>query len=479
MTRNTLSATLISLIVTSSSFPLILKAQPINFIIILTDDQGYDDLSCFGSTRIQTPNIDKLAKEGTRLTSFYTSSSVCSPSRASLLTGRMPKRVKVPEVLFPYSQTGLPQKEITLAEILKTKGYKTAVIGKWHLGHLAQFLPEKQGFDYYYGLPYSNDMSIAKELSLAKDIRLNDGYTLEKIQADVAQYQKDYKSMKGVMPLMRNNEIIEYPVDQSTLTKRYTREAVRFIEKNKDEPFFLYLPHTMPHHPLFVSENFAGTSGNGLYCDIIQEIDWSVGEIVKALKENGLDKETFILYCSDNGPANRFKKPDLALSEEFRGVKFDTFEGGQRVPAVLWAPGNVKANTVSDEIASTLDIFPTIAHYAGIALPTDVVYDGYNLADFLSGKSKKSPRDEMYFYTANSTTIDGIRVGNWKYLEQGSVWTTQLADGEETKKRTDPAEPMLFKLDQDLGETGNLFSKYPEKAKELKRKMKEFDDAIQ
>jgi arylsulfatase A len=213
------------------------SAAPKNFIVILTDDQGYEDLGCFGSTRIKTPNIDQLAREGMKLTSFYTASSVCSPSRAALLTGRMPKRVGVPAVLFPWSETGLPEEEITIAEMLKTRGYATGMVGKWHLGHLKKYLPMKQGFDSWFGLPYSNDMSIAKELNLAEDLKLVNGWTIERLQADILQYQEDYKSMKNIMPLMQGEEVIEYPVDQSLLTKRYTEEAVRFIRENKDRPF--------------------------------------------------------------------------------------------------------------------------------------------------------------------------------------------------------------------------------------------------
>jgi arylsulfatase A len=455
-------------------------SQPKNFIIIMTDDQGYEDLGCFGSKRMNTPNVDNLAKEGMKLKSFYTSSSVCSPSRASLLTGRMPKRVGVPAVLFPNSKTGLPETEITIAELLKSKGYATAIIGKWHLGHLKQFLPTNQGFDYFFGLPYSNDMSIAKELDVSKNVKLNNGYTLSKLKADqqrTAVNRKD-KSIKTIMPLMRNEEVIEYPVDQSQLTKRYTHEAVSFIKKNKKNPFFLYLPHTMPHHPLYVSKEFDGSSGNGVYADAIQEIDWSVGQIVETLKENGLDKETFILFCSDNGPANRNNNPEWASAGTLRGVKFDTFEGGQRVPAIVWAPGTIIPNTESDEITSTLDILPTIASYSSVTLPQNHIYDGYNLADLFSGDTIISPREEMYFYTANSKTIEGIRVGDWKYLEKGSRFTTLNNKGEKPTKQVGEIKPMLFNLNGDVIEHVNLIDKYPAKVAELKHKMNAFDTSI-
>jgi arylsulfatase A len=458
-----------------------IHAQPKNFIVIFTDDQGYEDLECFGSKRMKTPNINKLASEGMKLTSFYTSSSICSPSRASLLTGRFPKRVGIPAVLSPNATIGLRKEEITIAKLLKSKGYATAIIGKWHLGHLKQFLPTNHGFDYYFGLPYSNNMSIAKELDVSKNIQLKNGYTMDRLNIDKEQTVRNRKdkSIKSIMPLMEGEQIIEYPVDQSQLTKRYTEKAVDFISKNKKNPFFLYLPHSMPHLPLYTSKEFEGSSGNGLYADVIQEIDWSVGEIVKALKKNGLDKDTFIIFCSDNGPANRHDKPDWSSAAPLRGVKFDTFEGGQRVPAIVWAPGEVKANSESDEITSTLDILPTIAHYAGIKLPKNRVYDGYNLSDFFSGKTTTSPRNEMYFYTAGSKMIDGIRVGSWKYLEKGSKFTTLHKKGKHYKKQVGNISPMLFKLDKDIGEKINLYDKYPEKVAELKRKMKAFDASIE
>ncbi|SMP42145.1 arylsulfatase A [Neorhodopirellula lusitana] len=456
-----------------------LQAAPMNVIIILTDDQGYEDLGCFGSTRIKTPNIDQMAAEGIKLTSFYTAASVCSPSRAALLTGRMPKRAGVPAVLFPYSQTGLPEDEITIAELLKTKDYATGIVGKWHLGHLPKYLPINQGFDSYFGLPYSNDMSIAKELAIASEPKLHRGWTMDQLNADVVQYQHDYKSMKNVMPLMRGQEVIEYPVDQSQLTKRYTEEAVQFIHQNRDHPFFLYLPHSMPHNPIHVSEAFDGVSGSGRYCDSIEEIDWSVGEIRKAVSKAGLDQHTFIVYCSDNGPANRRKSLRGSSAGPLRGFKFDTFEGGQRVPAVLWAPSVIPPGSVSNEILSTLDLLPTIAHYVDVAMPRDRVFDGYDISDVLEGKSKKSPRHEMYFYKANSEMIDGIRAGDWKYLKEGDRRPLKPTADQSANQPTRTKEPMLFHLNQDLGERTNLHRKYPEKVEELKRKMKAFDATIQ
>jgi len=448
-------------------------AAPQNFIIILTDDQGYEDLGCFGSPTIKTPNIDRLAAEGMRMTSFYVASSVCSPSRAALMTGRMPKRVGVPGVLFPRSTTGLPPSEITIAEMLKTKGYKTAVIGKWHLGHQKKYMPMNQGFDSFFGIPYSNDMSISKEFDIAPDVKLNDGYTLEMMEQDRRRYLSEYKKLRNKVPLLRGNTIIEYPVDQRTLTRRYTEEAVKFIRANRKNPFFLYVAHTMPHRPLSIENAFAGRSKGGLYGDTIEQIDWSVGEIVKTLKANGLDKKTLILYCSDNGHSGQG-----GSSGPLRGKKFMTFEGGQRVVSIIWAPGAVQAGIVCDEMVSTLDIFPTIAHYVGVELPKDRTYDGYNMADLLEGKTAKSPRNVFYFYTANSETIDGIRMGDWKYLIHGERpgGGRKNKKGQSRSKR--PAGPMLFNLKDDIGESNNLINKYPEKAAELIRKMKAFDATV-
>lgn len=399
-------------------------AAPKNFVIILTDDQGYEDLSCFGSKRVQTPHIDQLAAEGMKLTSFYTASSVCTPSRASLLTGRIPKRAGLTNVLFPWSKNGLNPDEITIAELLKEQGYATAIVGKWHLGHEQRFLPANQGFDSFYGLPYSNDMWIAPEMKVAPDVVLKEGYTAEKIQLDmdeiVKMKGKPDGSLKGKMPLMRNTEIVEYPADQTTLTRRYTEEAIRFISSHNDQPFLLYLAHTFPHSPYYVSKAFEGASGNGTYCDTIYELDWSVGQVMAALKANGLQDDTLVIFCSDNGPAPAFYSKDPRGSAgPLSGVKFETMEGSQRVPAMVWAPGLIPAGTVSDEILSTLDLFPTIAHYAGAALPKDRVLDGYDLSAYLEGRASKSPRNEMYFYFSNSDKMDGVRVGDWKYLSQG------------------------------------------------------------
>ncbi|WP_282134019.1 sulfatase family protein [Seonamhaeicola maritimus] len=442
--------------------------QP-NFIVIFTDDQGYEDLSCFGSNKLKTPNLDQMAKEGVKLTSFYVASSVCSPSRAALLTGRMPKRVGVPGVLFPRkNEKGLPTEEITIAELLKEKNYATALVGKWHLGHDKKYLPLNQGFDSYYGIPYSNNMSIADGIDISPNIVFNDGYTLEKMYSDISKIESESKkgtknSLKNKPPLMRGNQIIEYPTNQNTLTERYTKEAISFIKQNKNKPFFLYFAHSFPHVPIYAGDNFKGSSGTSPFYDAVQEIDWSVGEVMKALKENGLDKNTIVIFTSDNGPNSH------GSAKPLKGRKFDTYEGGQRVPAIFWAPNKIKSGMVSDEIVSSLDILPTIASYANIPLPNDRVFDGYDMSEFLKGKMEQSPRKEMFFYGSNSTKIDGIRLGDWKYLINGYRKTSWRKLTEEDLKMK------LFNLKEDKSESRNLIETKTKKANELVKRMQRFD----
>ncbi|MBU2880333.1 MULTISPECIES: sulfatase family protein [Aliiglaciecola] len=444
-----------------------------NVVVIFSDDQGYEDLSSFGSKKADTPYIDQLAKEGMKLTSFYVASSVCSPSRASLLTGRMPVRAGAQHVVFSspavYTGKGLPPQEITIAELLKQKNYATGLIGKWHLGHEKAYLPTAQGFDYFYGLPYSNDMSIAPNMDIAEDIVLNEGYTLEQLHYDANQIAtnglKAYKKLKRKVPLMRGNQVIEYPANQSTLTERYTKEAVSFIKRNKQKPFFLYFAHTFPHLPIFTGEKFKGSSKGGPFYDAVQEIDWSVGEVMKALKEQGLDKNTLVIYTSDNGPNSK------GSAKPLRGSKFTTYEGGLRVPGIIWAPTEIEP-TVSDEIVSALDLFPTIANYAGIELPKDRIYDGVDISRFLSGEQKDSPRKEIFYYSANTSTVDGIRLGDWKFIYKGfNPNQQQKINGQELSEK-------LYNIKLDAPEKENLINKYPEKVKALKERMESFDIAL-
>ncbi|WP_247235545.1 sulfatase [Telluribacter sp. SYSU D00476] len=412
-----------------------------NFIIIFTDDQGYGDLGCYGHPTLKTPNIDRMAAEGQKWTSFYVAENVCTPSRAGLLTGRLPIRSGMTSdtrrVLFPDSDGGLPQSEKTIARVLKEKGYNTAAIGKWHLGHLPQYLPTSHGFDTYYGIPYSNDMD-----------RVN--------SVDYKASFADPKIEYFQVPLMRNTEVIEKPADQNTITKRYTQEAVKYIRDNKNKPFFLYVAHSLPHVPLFVSKEFKGKSERGLYGDVIEEIDWSVGEILNTLRKEGLDKNTYVVFTSDNGPWAIFNE-HAGSAGLLYGSKGTSYEGGVRVPAVFWAPGKIKPAVVSN-MGSTLDLLPTISKLAGATLPTDRVYDGYDLTTLLHGKGG-NPRNEMIFY--HSTSIFAARKGDYKlyfYSNDPKGYPQKLEKLEKYQ---------LFNLQHDPSERYNVADKNPQIIKEI------------
>ena len=430
----------------------VLFSKSPNFIIIFTDDQGFEDIGCFGSPKIKTPHLDKLAAEGRKFTSFYSANSVCSPSRASLLTGCYPVRVSIPGVLFPRHEIGLNPDEITIADLLKSKGYATSCIGKWHIGHKPKFLPTRQGFDSYYGIPYSNDMTIDPEANLAADIKLREGFTLERIRSE--------KPKKDFVPLMRNEEVIEYPCDQTTLTQRYTEEAVKFIEENKNKPFFLYLPHTMPHIPLFASEKFKGKSERGLYGDTIEEIDWSVGEIMKALRDNNLDENTLVIYTSDNGPW-KLKGGRGGSAHPLRGFKFQTYEGGMRVPCIMYWKGKVPAGSSCDEIAATIDLLPTIAGLSGAELPNDRAIDGKDIWPLITGKKgAQTPHEIYFFYKGNK--LESARQGKWKLRRSG--------------KKSQPVE--LYDLASDISESKNLAKENAILVNEMIKKMNLFDEKL-
>ena len=394
-----------------------------NFIIIFTDDQGYQDVGCFGSPLIKTPNLDRMAAEGMKFTDFYVAASVCSPSRAALLTGCYPPRVSIPGVLFPKHNIGLNPEEITIADILKARGYACACIGKWHLGHLPQFLPTGQGFDYYFGLPYSNDMR----------------------PEDNQKYPP--------LPLLEGQKIIEENPDQSQLTRRYTEKAVEFITKNKERPFFLYLPHTMPHVPLFASERFRGTSKGGLYGDVIEEIDWSVGEILKTLKELDIDEKTLVFFTSDNGPwLGKGTNGGSALP--LRDGKFSTYEGGMREPCIARWPGKIPAGKVCRELCATIDLLPTLAGLADAKAPTDRVIDGKDIRPLLFGRARaKSPHEAFFYYTGNK--LEAIRSGRWKLHRKKNL--------------------ELYDLKADVGEKNNIADEHPEIVKRLMDTMQKFD----
>ncbi len=414
-----------------------------NVIIIMADDQGYQDLGCFGSPKIKTPHIDRMAKEGMRFTDFYSGASVCTPSRAALLTGCYASRVGNLGVLFPRDKRGLNPKEITIAEVLKTRGYATACIGKWHLGHHKQFLPTSQGFDTYFGVPYSNDMTLDATQPLANDIVLREGVTLDTIKNQIK---------RNLVPLMRDTEIIEYPADQNTLTKRYTEQAVSFIKKNRDKPFFIYLPHTMPHIPLYATPEFEGKSEIGLYGDSIEELDWSTGQILDTLRQLKLDKNTLVVYTSDNGPwklsTSSWVKGDMnrrvgGFAHPLRGYKFQRFEGGMRVPTVVWWPGRIPAGKECGEVAASMDLLPTCAAIAGAELPDDRVIDGRSLLPLLEGRDGAKSPHEAFFYRT-----EAVRSGKWKLK------------GKE-----------LYDLEADISETKNVADAHPEVVTRLKDRL--------
>ena len=417
------------------------RHQRPNIIVVFTDDMGYGDIGVFGHPTIRTPNLDRMAFEGQKWTSFYSAANVCTPSRAALMTGRYPIRNGMSSdkrrVLFPDSDGGLPSSELTIAEALKDRGYHTAAIGKWHLGHLPQYLPTNHGFDYYFGIPYSNDMD-----------RVNDVDRVEAFGNPKSEYFN--------VPLMRNTEIIERPADQTTITRRYTEEAIRFIDRHKESPFFVYLAHNLPHVPLFASDGFLGTSERGLYGDVIEEIDWSVGRILDYLREEGLDRNTLVVFTSDNGPWVVFNEQGGSAGPFF-GAKGTSYEGGVRVPAIFWWPGKVEPGTVS-QLGSTLDLLPTAAKLAGSELPGDRVYDGYDLTGVFSGEGN-SPRNEMIYY--HSTRIFAARKGDYKL----HFYQNNPAGYPEKMERL--AVKRLYNLQHDPAEQYDVAERYPEIVKEI------------
>lgn len=432
------------------------EEQPPNVVLIFTDDQGYEDLGCFGSPLISTPHLDRMAAEGRKFTSFYSANSVCSPSRAALLTGCYPTRVSVPGVLFPRHDTGLNPDEITIADVLKERGYATACIGKWHLGHKPSLLPTRQGFDSYYGIPYSNDMTIDPAATLDDEIVFRAGMTRERLVGTE-------NPPKNWVPLMRDEAVIEYPADQTTLTKRYTEEALQFIEENVEKPFFLYLPHTMPHIPLFASEAFRGTSRRGLYGDTIEEIDWSVGQILQALKDHGIDERTLVIFTTDNGPW-KLNKGRGGSAYPLRGYKFSTLEGGMRVPCLMRWPGRIPAGTVTDTVAATIDLLPTLAKLAGGEPPSDRVIDGRDIWPIMAGLPEaQTPHEFYYFYKGQR--LEAVRSGPWKLRRVG-------------KTRREEASVALYHLGDDITESVNLAEKHPDKVAELTAKMESFDASL-
>ncbi len=421
-----------------------------NFVVIFCDDLGYGDLSCFGNPSIKTPYLDRMAAEGQKWTQFYVASPVCTPSRAGLLTGRYPIRNGMTSakrvVLFPDSAKGLAPSEVTIAEVLNEKDYATAAVGKWHLGHLPEFLPTNQGFDSYYGIPYSNDMD-----------RVADAPNYREMANDPNWYP-DTNSYN--VPLMDGEKVIERPADQNTITKRFTEKAVEFIEANQEEPFFLYLAHSLPHIPLFCHPDFRGKSLGSLYGDVIEEIDWSVGQVLETLRKTGLDNNTVVVFSSDNGPWLSFKTHGGSAGP-LRAGKGTTFEGGQRVPTIFWGPGIVEPGMVT-EMGSTLDLMKTFAAMSGAESPSDRKMDSFDLSPVLRGDGK-SPRTDFHYWTR--AEIHAIRSGKWKlHLKQREP----INYG----KAVELAEPELYDLAADISETYNVAKKYPDVVADLQAKLK-------
>lgn len=401
-----------------------------NFIILFADDLGYGDLGCYGHPTIRTPNLDRMASEGMRFTDFHAAAPVCTPSRAALLTGRLPIRngmcAETPRVLTAESTSGLPDEELTLAQALKSVGYATACVGKWHLGRPAHFLPTNRGFDSYFGIPYSNDMSPT--------------------------------------PLMRNEEVIEEPADQASLTKRYTDECVKFITANREKPFFLYMAHTFPHKPLFASKDFKDTSLRGLYGDVVEELDASVGRIFKTLRDQKLAERTLVLFTSDNGPwlVIGLRGGSAGLLRDGKG---STFEGGMREPCIFWWPGKVPAGSVCREMTSTMDVFPTFLELAGVKVPDDRIYDGRSILPLITGSGPVAP---MVFFYYDGPNLQAVRKGPWK-----AHVITRAAYGPDRPKINKHDPPLLYHLDRDPSERFDVAKENPEVVADLLKEIEQ------
>jgi len=419
-----------------------------NIVVIFCDDLGYGDLGCFGHPTIRTPNLDQLAAQGQRWTDFYVAASVCTPSRAALQTGRYPIRNGMcsdkRRVLFPDSKGGLPQSEITIAEMLKVQGYRTHAVGKWHLGHLPEYLPTNHGYDSYFGIPYSNDMDAV---------------------ADAPKNRKRMDSPKSEyfnVPLMRGLQVVQRPADQTTITKRYTEEAVKHIESHSDEPFFIYLAHNLPHVPLFRSPEFAETSRRGLYGDVIEEIDWSVGQIISALQKKQLQDNTLVVFTSDNGPWKVYNAQGGSAGL-LRDGKGSTWEGGMREPTIFWWPGKITP-AVTMDMGATLDLLPTFAKICGAEVPADRLLDGYDLSPTLF-QEQPSPRQQMYYY--HGEELYAIRSGQYKaHFKTKTSYVGQ-------QEAVVPKIPLLYHLGHDPAEQFDVSKDHPEiirQISELKQK---------
>ncbi len=403
-----------------------------NFVLIVCDNLGYGDIGCFGSKLHRTPKLDRMAREGIRLTHFYSTSGVCTPSRASIMTGCYPRRVNMHEdengslVLRPIAHKGLHPDEVTVAEVLKSQGYATAIIGKWHLGDQPPFLPTRQGFDYYLGIPYSDDMTPTAS-----------------------------RPNWPPLPLMENERVIEAPVDRNQLTRRYTQKAIEWITAHRNDPFFLYLPHAMPGSTRspFASEAFRGKSANGPWGDSVEELDWSTGQILAALVRLGLDRKTLVIWTSDNGAPQR--RPPQGSNAPLAGWGYTTAEGGMRVPCIAWWPGKIRPGSECRELCTMMDLLPTFARLAGAGLPKDRAIDGHDIWPLLAGEpGAKTPYEAFYYY--HQGQLQAVRSGQWKlYLPLKK----RLGRAARPKR---PGQVELYDLYADVGENTNLADRHPE-----------------
>ncbi|WP_229308450.1 sulfatase family protein [Jiulongibacter sediminis] len=440
-----------SLLSCSESVTTEQSSKKYNYVVIFADDMGYGDLGVYGHPTIKTPYLDQMAAEGQKWTNFYVGASVCTPSRAALLTGRLPIRSGMAgehnRVLFPDSEHGLPESELTIAEQLKEGGYATACIGKWHLGHKEQYLPTNNGFDYYFGIPYSNDM---------------DNVILQNANS----YQSYFDFWKGPerqntasfnVPLMRNTEIIERPADQNTITKRYTQEAIQYIKRNKEKPFFLYLAHNLPHVPLFASDDFRGKSLRGIYGDVVEEIDFSVGQVLNTLKDEGLAENTIVVFTSDNGPwlIMNSEGGSAGLLKDGKG---STWEGGMREPCIFWSPGNIKPGVIAD-LGTTMDLFATFSSLSGLEIPNDREMDSVDLSSVLF-ENKASDRNDMFYY--RNRELYAVRLGEYK-----AHFITQGAYGQPAKEYHET--PLLYNLNVDPSEKYDISTEHPEVLAEIEK----------
>ncbi|MBN1509618.1 MAG: sulfatase [Sedimentisphaerales bacterium] len=412
-----------------------------NFVIVFIDDMGYGDVGCFGARGYQTPNIDRMAAEGARFTDFYAASSVCTPSRAALLTGCYPQRIGLPNVLGPRAKIGIGDQEVTIAQMLKPLGYATACYGKWHLGDDPKFLPTHHGFDEYFGLPYSNDM-----------------------------WPRHPENPTGYpdLPLIEGDKVVQLNPDQTQLTTWYTEHAVQFIEKNRHTPFFLYLPHSMCHVPLFVSDKFKGRSQRGLFGDVVMELDWSVGRILATLKRLGIDRDTMVVFCSDNGPWLSYGD-HAGSAGPLREGKGTTFDGGQREPTIMRWPGRIPAGRLCREPVSTMDLLPTIAHLTGARLP-DHRIDGKDIWPLIAGEDgARSPHEAFFYY--RGWALEAVRSGRWK-LHLPHAYRTLAGrpggtGGIPAKYEQANIGVALFDLENDVGEQRNVASEHPDVVERL------------